>query len=102
MRIEFEPQVWYMTRAACADRCHHIRVREVLWAFHRANERMVAEPHNRLDNFRTSVSRRAIRDSLEDEAASFARWAGRAAFHRDTMINAHFYLGGEQDYSDEE
>ncbi|KAF8325551.1 uncharacterized protein EI90DRAFT_3146663 [Cantharellus anzutake] len=77
-------------------------VREVLWAFHRANERMIAEHERRLKYFKTNISRRAIRDSIEDEAAAFVRWVGRKPFEQDTKINAHYWLADYEVGEDED
>ncbi|KAF8331422.1 uncharacterized protein EI90DRAFT_3198442 [Cantharellus anzutake] len=77
-------------------------VREVLWAFHRANERMTVEHKYRLRYFKTNISRRAIRDSIEDEAAAFIRWACRKPFEQDTKIHAHYLLAGYKVGEDED
>lgn len=68
------------------------RIREVIWAFHRANERLSPEPESRLDNFRTNVSRRAIRTSENDEGNSFVRWVARAPYERSTKLNGIYVL----------
>ncbi|EJD52355.1 hypothetical protein AURDEDRAFT_158081 [Auricularia subglabra TFB-10046 SS5] len=82
-------------------------VREVLWAFHRANERMhlTEEEHNR-DTLVTTISRRAIRvgAGAEEEMDAFVRWVGRAPYEESTKINAIWRLeeAGGFGSSDEE
>lgn len=69
-----------------------LRIREVIWAFHRANERLSPELESRLDNFRTNVSRRAIRTSENDEGNSFVRWVARAPYETSTKVNGIYLL----------
>ena len=73
-----------------------------MWAFHRTNERMIAEPDRRLDMLRTNISRRAIRTSEEDEMAAFVRWVGRRPYHESTVVNGLYWLGGEDMFDDED
>ncbi|KAF9018765.1 hypothetical protein BDP27DRAFT_1355325 [Rhodocollybia butyracea] len=61
-------------------------VREVLWAFHRANERLlVPELAERIDFLRTNLSKRAIRISEKDENLAFVRWVGREPYDVDGL-----------------
>ncbi|KAJ7684913.1 hypothetical protein DFH06DRAFT_1277443 [Mycena polygramma] len=63
-------------------------IREVLWAYHRANERMVVEEESRHHFLMTNISKRAIRTTVEDEQEAFARWVAREPFHEETKLNA--------------
>ncbi|KAJ6546431.1 hypothetical protein DFH09DRAFT_1171031 [Mycena vulgaris] len=63
-------------------------IREVLWAFHRANERMIVEEESRRNFLMTNISKRAIRTTVEDEQEAFVRWVTRKPYHEETKLNA--------------
>ncbi|KAJ3730207.1 hypothetical protein C8R42DRAFT_714913 [Lentinula raphanica] len=68
-------------------------VREVLWAFHRANERLYyLEPERRRDHLKTNISKRAIRTSEKAESDAFVRWVGREPYQDTTDLNGIFWL----------
>ncbi|KAF9458011.1 hypothetical protein BDZ94DRAFT_1292213 [Collybia nuda] len=68
-------------------------VREILWAFHRANENMDPECESRVQFLKTHISKRAIRDgSAEDEMEGFLRWVGRKPHHAEVMIQVLYSL----------
>ncbi|KAF9069165.1 hypothetical protein BDP27DRAFT_1402854 [Rhodocollybia butyracea] len=67
-------------------------IREVLWAFHRANERLIAPDTERTDYLRTNLSKRAIRISEKDENHAFVRWVGREPYQRTTDVNGIFLV----------
>ncbi|KAJ4464596.1 hypothetical protein C8R41DRAFT_859730 [Lentinula lateritia] len=68
-------------------------VREILWAFHRANERLYhPEPENRVNNLKTNISKRAIRISEKDENHAFVRWVGREPYQDTTDVNGIFLV----------
>ncbi|KAJ7497784.1 hypothetical protein FB451DRAFT_1335825 [Mycena latifolia] len=71
-------------------------IREVLWAFHRANERMIVEDESRHKFLMTNISKRAIRTTVEDEQEAFVRWVTRQPYHEETKFNAiyHYEEGG--------
>ncbi|KAJ3837544.1 hypothetical protein F5878DRAFT_622155 [Lentinula raphanica] len=76
-------------------------VREVLWAFHRANERVLRpEPEGRIDYLKTNISKRAIRTSEKDECHAFVRWVGREPYQDTTDLNGIFWLGGYRNNGD--
>ncbi|KAJ7046527.1 hypothetical protein C8F04DRAFT_1060811 [Mycena alexandri] len=58
-------------------------IREVLWAYHRANERLIVEDESRHNFLLTNISKRAIRVTVEDEHEAFVRWVTREPFHND-------------------
>lgn len=72
------------------------RVREVLWAFHRAKERahLTEGDDHEMDVFKTTISRRAIRvgTGADEEMDAFARWVGRAPYEQSTKLNAVWQL----------
>lgn len=49
---------------------------EILWAFRAANAVMSAEIESRANLLITQLSKRAIRETLDDEMGSFSRWIG--------------------------
>ncbi|KAJ6547310.1 hypothetical protein B0H19DRAFT_260972 [Mycena capillaripes] len=65
-------------------------IREVLWAYHRANERMIVEDESRHNFLLTNISKRSIRMTIEDEQEAFVRWVARQPYHSDDepKINA--------------
>ncbi|KIK64907.1 hypothetical protein GYMLUDRAFT_70870 [Collybiopsis luxurians FD-317 M1] len=65
-------------------------VRELLWAFHRSNERLFPEYENRVDILRTNISKRAIRTSETDESRAFVRWVARKPHLKDAKVNMIF------------
>ncbi|KAJ3780950.1 hypothetical protein GGU10DRAFT_368192 [Lentinula aff. detonsa] len=67
-------------------------VREVIWAFHRANERLYY-PQFIVDNLKTSISKRAIRSSEKDENHAFVRWVARQPCQATTDVNGIFLEG---------
>ncbi|KAJ3795037.1 hypothetical protein GGU11DRAFT_793730 [Lentinula aff. detonsa] len=84
-------------------------VREVLWAFHRANERLYyPEPQTIIDNLKITISKRAIRSSERDENHAFVRWVGRQPCQGTTDVNGIFLVqhcthkrdGDEDEYTD--
>ncbi|KAJ3740389.1 hypothetical protein DFH05DRAFT_1508590 [Lentinula detonsa] len=66
-------------------------VREVIWAFHRANERLYY-PQFIVDNLKTSISKRAIRSSEKDENHAFVRWVARQPCQATTDVNGIFLV----------
>ncbi|KAJ7285588.1 hypothetical protein C8J57DRAFT_641477 [Mycena rebaudengoi] len=68
-------------------------IREVLWSFHRANERMFLEDHDRQNFLLTAISKRAIRTTVEDEQEAFVRWVTRQPYHDEAEINAMWWYG---------
>ncbi|KAE9405412.1 hypothetical protein BT96DRAFT_972558 [Gymnopus androsaceus JB14] len=82
-------------------------IREILWAFHRANERLsLPELEARVNNFKTNVSKRAIRTSEKDESQAFVRWVAREPYEMSTNVNGIFvigsYSGKEGSYEDDD
>lgn len=77
-------------------------VREALWSYHRALERLGQAEDTIYQMLQTNLSRRAIRTSVPDEMGSFVRWVGRKPYETSTIINAHFVYGyeGEKDEVD--
>ncbi|KAJ3781240.1 hypothetical protein GGU10DRAFT_299913 [Lentinula aff. detonsa] len=69
-------------------------IREVLWAFHRAqNKRLYyPEPQTIIDNFKINISKRAIRSSERDESLAFVRWVGRQPCKYTTDVNGIFFV----------
>ncbi|KAJ6605404.1 hypothetical protein DFH09DRAFT_1067677 [Mycena vulgaris] len=65
---------------------------EVLYAFYRANDRT----HGGWEDIRllTHLSKRAIRPTIEDEFAAFARWVGRKPIFVDRFFNGAAALEG--------
>ncbi|KAJ7578019.1 hypothetical protein C8J56DRAFT_364210 [Mycena floridula] len=77
-------------------------VREVLWSFHRANERIsMVEEEARTAMLTTQISKRAIRTTVADELDAFVRWVGRKPYHEGTTLQAHYCLGWEGDDDEE-
>ncbi|KDQ15211.1 hypothetical protein BOTBODRAFT_174059 [Botryobasidium botryosum FD-172 SS1] len=72
-------------------------VREVLWAFHRANERLIAEMERRVEYLKTNISRRAIRTSVDEEMEAFVRWVGKQPWHLSTKLNAMYEINEDFD-----
>ncbi|KAJ7752106.1 hypothetical protein B0H16DRAFT_1317805 [Mycena metata] len=72
-------------------------IREVLWAYHRANERLVVEDERRQNFLLTNISKRAIRVTVEDEHEAFVRWVTREPFHNDEdrRVNGLFVVEEE-------
>ncbi|KAJ3991807.1 hypothetical protein F5050DRAFT_1898377 [Lentinula boryana] len=66
-------------------------VREVIWAFHRANERLYY-PQFIVDNLKTSISKRAIRSSENDENHAFVRWVARQPCQATTDVSGIFLV----------
>lgn len=67
-----------------------VRLREMLWAFHRANERLMYE--DRIFHVMAQISKRAIRTSVEEEMEAFIIWVGRKPYHTLPKINAHYLV----------
>jgi hypothetical protein len=79
------------------------RIREVLWAYHRTNERMIVEEDGRHRYLLTNISKRAIRTTVEDEHEAFARWVARTPYTEQTTTNGIYeLLGGYADESEED
>ncbi len=64
-----------------------IRVREILWAYFRANEHMQYEESD--SHVMTQISKRAIRTNVQEEMEAFVIWAGRQPYAK---INAHYLV----------
>lgn len=65
----------------------------MLWAFHRANERPGTCPRDyRFEFLMTSISKRAVRTTVEDEMEAFVRWVGREPYLLNTKLPAIFQL----------
>ncbi|KAF7338483.1 hypothetical protein MVEN_02074300 [Mycena venus] len=71
-------------------------IREVLWAYHRANERLIAEEDTRQQFLLTNISKRAIRTTVEDEhealgcfifRSPLARWVARKPYNEKATTN---------------
>ncbi|KAJ7905243.1 hypothetical protein B0H14DRAFT_2489962 [Mycena olivaceomarginata] len=78
-------------------------IREVLWAYHRTNERMIVEEDGRHRYLLTNISKRAIRTTVEDEHEAFARWVARTPYTEQTTTNGIYeLLGGYADESEED
>ncbi|KIK54676.1 hypothetical protein GYMLUDRAFT_1022404 [Collybiopsis luxurians FD-317 M1] len=78
-------------------------VRELLWAFHRANERLFPEYKNRIDILRTNISKRAIRTSETDESRAFVRWVARKPHLKNAKVNMIFnYADGDLSWEPED
>ncbi|KAK7453509.1 hypothetical protein VKT23_011788 [Stygiomarasmius scandens] len=73
-------------------------VREMLWAFHRSNERAAPEPEMLVELLHSNISKRAIRTSEADESNAFIRWVGRRPYRdperNSEKLNGLFLVAG--------
>jgi len=53
---------------------------------------MVVEDEDRHKFLMTNISKRAIRNTVEDEQEAFVRWVTRQPYHEETKFNAMWYL----------
>ncbi|KAF9047073.1 hypothetical protein BDZ89DRAFT_1058134 [Hymenopellis radicata] len=65
-------------------------VREMLWAYFRANEHLQYEERD--SHVMTQISKRAIRTNVQEEMEAFVIWAGRQPYHTSAKINAHYLV----------
>jgi len=76
----------------------NFRVREMLWAFHRSNERAAPEPEMLVELLHSNISKRAIRTSEADESNAFIRWVGRRPYwdpeRNSEKLNGLFLVAG--------
>lgn len=56
------------------------RAYEILWAFRATNAIYKATHAVRATQLATQLSRRAVRETTEDELSSFARWVAKVPF----------------------